>query len=292
MAEVGTEGQAGGQGGAGPAGAAGGAAAPPPAWHAGLDAETLGHIQNRGLTLDDPKAVVENVVKAHREAQGKLGVPPDQLIRLLRPDSTPADIKSFWGRLGAPDKPEGYDFKDIKFSDGTELDDTFKAAMRQAYDANHLPKESADRITSAFVKFMEEQDKAEAATKAVKLQGEREALAKEWARDPDGNLFIARRGAQALGLTPEQVTQLEDIVGYAGVMKAMHKVGMLNREDSLGLVSGAGPRGPMTQAQAVARLEDLKKDSAWVSRWAGGGSAEKQEWQNLTQIISGVFEAA
>ena len=97
---------------------------------------------------------------------------------------------------------------------------------------------------------------------------------------------------KALGLTPEQVNALEGLIGYAGVMKAMHKVGVLNREPN-GLVgNGGGNGGAMTREQATARKTDLMQDTAWASKYINGDATARTEMLSLNRIITGDFESA
>lgn len=282
---------AGGAGGAGEgAGAAGAGAAA--AWHTGLDAEIIGHIKNRGLTLDNPKAIVDNLAKAHREASSKLGVPADQLIRVIRPDSPEADVKAFWGRLGAPQDPKEYDFAGIKYADGSDLEPTFADAIRASAARLHMPKDMALELAKDLAKFADGDEQQQIATRTAKLNEEKAALAAEWKADPDGNLYIAKQGAKALGLTPEQVNALENLVGYAGIMKAMHKVGTLNKEPN-GLIGPSGnSTGAMTREQATARKADLMADTAWTARYLNGDVAARTEMLNLNRIITGDFSSA
>jgi len=262
------------------------------AWHTGLEPEIIGHIQNRGLKLDDPKSIVDNLAKAHREASSKLGVPADQLIRVLKPDSPEADVKAFWNRLGAPADPKEYDFSGVKTADGKDIAPELADALRASFARRFVPKDTAAEIAKDLIKFNEGDAQQKAAAKTATINAEKAALAAEWKQDPEGNLFIAKRGAQALGLTPEQVTALEGLVGYAGIMKAMHKVGTLNREPN-GLIGNQnGNGGAMTREQATARKSDLMQDKAWTKRYVDGDTAARTEMLNLNRIITGDFESA
>ncbi len=75
-------------------------------------------------------------------------------------------------------------------------------------------------------------------------------------------------------------------------MKAMHKVGVLNREPN-GLLGSRGPNGgAMTREQATARKADLMRDAAWTKRHYDGDTAARAEMLNLNRIITGDFESA
>lgn len=271
------------------AAAAGGAAKP---WYDGkADAELVGHMQNNGWDKDPVEAAIA-AAKSHREAQKKLGIPPDQILRMPKADTPEADLKAFWGKLGAPADPKEYDFAGIKYADGTDIEPEFADALRATFAKRLVPKDTAIEIAKDLAKFADGDEQQQAAAKTAKLATEKAALQTEWKQDFDGNLFIAKRGAQALGLTADQVTALEGMIGYAGVMKAMHKVGVLNREPN-GLVTNSGGNGgAMTREQATARKSDLMGDKAWVGRYYEGGATERAEMLNLNRIITGDFESA
>lgn len=265
----------------------------PSPWHQGLDAEVIGHIQNRGLKLDDPKLVVDNLAKAHREATAKLGVPANELIRMLKPDSPEADQRAFWQKLGAPDKPEGYEF-DVKYADGTALEEPFAASLRGTFNRLGVPKSMASEIAKDLAKFADADEAAAKTTQQAAIQVDNAKLEQEWGtRGSDrykSNEFIAQQGAKALGFTKEQIDALEQITGKAGIMFAMHKVGKLNLED--GFVGGgpAGNNGIITREQATARKKDLFADKAWVERHKNGDVKAREELLSLQRIETGVFD--
>lgn len=278
--------------GAGNGGAAAAAAAAP--WHQGLDAETIGLLQNRGVKLDDPKEAVGNLGKAYREATSKLGVPPDQLIRLPRADAPEAEIKSFWQRLGAPADAKEYDFGEVKYADGEALDAGDAETLRALFSRVNLPKSVAHEIVKGIIKMADDDESRETTSRATAAETEKAALQKEWggtAERYDANLFIAKQGAKALGLTPEQVNALESVTGYAAIMKAMHRVGVLNKEDRF-VAGGNGSNGLMSREQASARKTELMADKAWTERYMKGDTQARGEMLNLNRIITGDFESA
>src|SRR6266567_317094 len=71
-------------------------------WYEGIDTEILGHAQNKGWKLDDPKAAFSEATKAARELQKHFGVPADQLLRLPATTADEAGWKAVHSRLGVP----------------------------------------------------------------------------------------------------------------------------------------------------------------------------------------------
>jgi hypothetical protein len=265
---------------------------PPPAaagapWHQGkVDAEILGHLQNRGWHDKPADVVALEAIRAHREAERLIGAPANEMLRMPKPTDE-VGTKAFWGRLGAPDTKEGYDLSGVKFADGTALDAGFVDQLRTAADQFHLPKDAAAHMAQSFVKFMEGADAAEAAETAAALVNEKAALAKNWGANFEANKFVAQSAARALGIDPETVAALESQVGYSKVMEMFRNIGSKIGEDKF--VSGGvgASNGVMTREQAVSRKADLMKDSAWVDRYMKGGTAEGREMQALITLIVG-----
>ena len=84
--------------------------------------------------------------------------------------------------------------------------------------------------------------------------------------------------------------RLESIIGYKGVMAAMHRVGVLNKEDRF-IAPGGSTNGMLTVEQAAARKADLKKDQGWVRRFSEGDVVAVNELKQLNRIITGDFES-
>jgi len=268
----------------GAAAAATAAAAKP--WYEGkADAETVGYWQNKAWKADDPVTIALEATKAAREAQKFVGVPPEQLIRLPKDAKDEAGWNSVYQRLGKPNDPKGYDLSAVKFADGTAIDDAFADTIRQTAFANHLPKDAATAFAQSVVKFMEGADAAEAAEKTAKINTEKAELDKSWGPNKDLNKLTAMQGAKRLGVSPEDITALENVVGYSRVMEIFRKIGAGTSEDTF--VDGKGTV-PTTQASAQARLTELQADKQWVDRLFKGDAAARREHESLIAQITGV----
>ena len=187
------------------------APAPVPAWHQGIEPETIGYWQNKGLKLDDPKTLAVEVTKFYREAEKRLGAPADQLLRLPRADAPEAEVKAFWQKIGAPADAKEYDFKDVKFADGSDLDDKFVDAMRDVAGRKFLTKEAAAEVAKTVVRFMDAAQAEEVAANTTALAGEEAKLKQSWGQNYDRNKFTAQEGARLLGFTKEQIDGMEAI---------------------------------------------------------------------------------
>jgi hypothetical protein len=197
-------------------------------WFKGADDETVGYITNRGLDKKTPAEAALAAIKAHREAQSKLGVPTDQLIRLPKDASDERGWNDFYSRLGKPAKPEDYDLKAAKDA-GAE--DGFINFAREFAFKNNLTKTQGEELAKQFVAYAEKdgQTNQQAALEAIEV--ERTALKKDWGPNWDANRIIARETAVKLGITPEAVAALEKSAGYGAAMTALLKMGLALGED-------------------------------------------------------------
>lgn len=259
----------------------------PPAWHTGLDAETLGHIQNRGWDKLEAPAATTAAVKAFREAEKMIGAPPSEMVRLPKDASDTAGWNAVHQRLGRPLEAKGYDFSSIKHVDGKELDTAFVDAFRASAFEAGLSSAAANRTLAAVVKQMDSTATAKGVEREAALAVERDNLRKSWGSNYEANLFVAKRAAEALGYSPEVIEALENIkgVGYAKVMEMFRDIGAKIGEDKIVRVDGQNT--PMTREAAMARKADLMKDKAWTDRYMAGGAPEMREMQALIKLIAG-----
>lgn len=260
--------------------------APAAQWHDGkVDAEVLGHMQNRGWHTKPADEVAIEAIRAHREAEKFIGAPADKIIRLPVDPKDDAGWKNVWTKLGAPADPAHYDFAAVKKADGTPADPKMIEHLRGVAATLHIPKDSASALAQEIVKFNDTQAAETKAETDAKVTAERATLAKNWGTNAEANMFVAKGAARALGVTPAEVEALEKTIGYARVMEMFRNVGSKIGEDKFIVNPNPANPGVMTREQAVARKADLMKDQAWAKRYLEGGSAENREMQGLLALI-------
>jgi hypothetical protein len=257
---------------------------PTPPWHSGTDAEIIGHWQNKGWNIEDPKAVAMAATKQARELEKHFGVPADRLLRLPAADAKPEEQAAFWQKLGAPADPKDYDFSAIKYA-GKDLEADFADAMRAGLAAAFVPKDKASAIVASVVKFREQAEAAEETVRAGKVATEKAALDQNWGPKKDFNHLQAMEGARKSGISAEAVKAMEGQIGYASVMEHFRKIGAGMSEASFH--EGGGDGGVNTREGAVARLAELESDKAWGKRFKAGDAAAKAEWTSLTTLANG-----
>lgn len=280
----------GGVGGTGGTGGDGGQAA---TWYTGADAELIGHIQTKGWHELTPDKAALAAVQAHREAERFVGVPADRVIKLPADAADEAGWKAAWSRLGVPADAKEYDFSSLVGEDKQPLLDTAEQDwLRATAHKLNVPKDAATQLAQEIVKHRADAAASAATEGTARLQEEHKMLEQNWGANMEANKFVARKGAEKLGLDATAVDALEKIAGYAKTMEALRRVGELSGEAKF--FSGPGPNrdGIMTREQAVSRKADLMQDQAWVKRYMDGGVTEKREMEGLLTLIVGDDTAA
>jgi hypothetical protein len=262
--------------------------APPPAlaWHTGIDAEFIGHAQNKGWKLDDPKEAFVAATKQARELEKHFGVPADQLVKMPKADAKPEEFRAYYERLGAPKEAKDYDLSAVT---DPAIADSLRATMHE----RGVPKDAAASIATTVAKALESRNAQQATLDADKMAEQRASLEKNWGGKDSAayqfNHLQAIEGARRLGITPEAVKTMEGQIGYDKVMEAMRKIGANTREDTFVEKSAGANQGDVTTLEgAAARKQELMADTGWRDRYLAGGVAEKREMNRLNQMITGV----
>jgi hypothetical protein len=257
-------------------------------WHQGLDAEIIGHAQNKGWKLDDPKEAFAGAVKQARELERHFGVPPEQLLKIPKNGAPPEDVKAFRMKLGMPAEAKDYDFAAIKHADGAALDTALADSLRVSAHNSGLSKEAAAEMAKAVVKHMDDAKSAVKTVTDAKLAEEKAKLQENWGTKFQYNHIKAMEAAQRLG--PEfagAVAALEGQVGYAKVMDLFRRIGISGSEDIFVERGTAGEGTVTTQAGAVARKAELMADREWTKRLDAGDAKTVAEWKGLNRMIDG-----
>jgi hypothetical protein len=274
------------------------APAPAPAdakWFAGFDAETQNYITQRGLADKDPSAAFLEAAKAHREAQAYIGVPKEQLLKLPAADAKPEEWDAVYEKLGYSKNADDYKLDALKNADGTEVDAATKDFIRaQAVDLKLSPAAAA-KFGEAYIKQASSGAAAQSATQLAEATRAMEALRQSWGPNYEANKVIADNAYAAIMAAANfdqakmsaAIQKLGETAGRAETMQMLLAVGLKLGEDKF--VSGGGPSGGVryTKETATARISELKADSAFVTRYLGGGIAENKEMADLHLLAYG-----
>lgn len=244
----------------------------------GFDAETVGWMENRGLTSMDPTEATKNAINGFRNAEKFLGVPKDQLLRMPNFEKAEAaELNEFWGKLGKPADAKGYE---IPVPEGIPTD--YADFMAQAMHAAHVPKSMAATLAKANNEYAAKMNEAAQAAKLDANKVQVENLRKEWGEAHDAQLGLAKNAAAELGITEAHLDALQDTLGYDGTMKLFASIGEKFSEPAFHDGQGAsGDKGPMTPQRAQARITELQRDQEWVSKYLAGNTEARGEMDRL-----------
>lgn len=267
---------AGGEGGAG-AGQGGGE------WFAGIKDENVrGWVQSKGFK--DPEAAAQSAWHLEKLlGADKAG----RSIVLPKDEKDEAGLRAVLGKLGMPEKPDGYGIK--AEGDDAELINRATAAFHKM----GLTKSQA----AGLMEFIGAENKAieEAEAKADEVfaaQSEKEMgeLKAKWGADADRNIELARRAARQF-LPKEQAGEMMDkierAIGTGAMMHLFQAIGAGLGEHMVDAGSGGtGSFGGMTVEAARVRKAEIMKDQDYIKAWAGGDAAKRREVEQLDKVIA------
>lgn len=253
----------------------------PPAWYSTMDAEMQGHIQNRGWDKLDVNAAAAEAVKAHRNAEHKLGIPADRILRL--PEKLEGDaMGEIYDRLGRPAAAKDYAFK---VPEGMQKDEAFEGWAQGTFHKLGLSKAQAEGIVAEWHAMMG--GRAGDAKKAheTAVAADLDALKKDWGAAYQQNDHIAGRAAETLGLSKEEVQGIQANIGAKRTLELLYTIGSKTMEDSFegGAGGGLGPK-VLTPGQALAKITDLRNDAEFRKKLIAGDVTAKAEWDRLNAM--------
>jgi hypothetical protein len=252
-------------------------------WYEGkVDPSMIGYLQNKGWDKLDAGSAAAAAAKAHFEAQKLLGGPADQLIRLPKDAKDVAGWNALHQRLGKPSDPKQYDFTDVKFADGTAIDETYADVIRKAAWENNITQDAATGFAQAMVAHGEQTMNNQALEANTRKEEQIANIHKSWGPNFNQNNLTAMEGANRVGISQEDYNKAADAIGWDKMAQLFLKIGLGTREDTFH--EGNRVTTPTVEA-AVARRNELMQDKDWVRRVSRGDSEAIAEKRRLdTQI--------
>jgi hypothetical protein len=258
------------------------------------DAEFVGTLQTRGLDKKTALEAAHDFYKGHREATQMIsrltGTPDkDRIVIRPKPDATPEEITAFHEKLGRPAKADDYDYKDVKFPDGTELDADYAAHLRAAAFKANLTKDQAASIAKDQAAYIQKIDEARTVVDQAKLSEEIRAIEAAWGPNHDAFLFIAKQAMTKFGFTPDMLQTLQKTIGASKVMDGFLKLGQQTGEGRFIANQAPGGTGLMTPEQATAKVKELmseKGPDSFGAKVRRGDVAATEQYNALAEMIT------
>lgn len=252
---------------------------PPPAgeWYAGIaDEGVRGFAQTKGWKY------VGAVVDGYRNLEKLVGLPQERLARIPERSDDEQGWGQLYGRLGRPEKPDGYE---LKF----EGDDAFAKSAAETMHKLGVSKGQAQGLNEFWnghvAKLIADDKAAREQADAADIT----TLKSTWGADYDKHVEQGRRAGREFGLSEQEFAQVQASLGTKKTLELFQKIGA-----KLGEASPFNPQGGnggngfgMTREGAQARIKSLMDDKDWTAKYLNGGAAEREEMGRLQQIASG-----
>ena len=248
----------------------------PSAWTDAIaDQDLRGFVSQRGWK--DPGALAES----YRNLEKLTGVPHDRLLKL--PADNDADgWNSVWGRLGRPETPDGYQ---LNVPEGASGDFAKKASAK--FHELGIPAKQAQALAEWWNNeagaSMQSQMQAREQQAEIDMNG----LRQEWGNSFDAEIEKGRRAVRQFGIDQPTLEKMEDALGTAEMMRLFNKIGSGLGEASFEGGNGGSQTFGTSREAAAARINELKGDQEWTTKYLSGDASAKAEMTRLMQLAYG-----
>lgn len=237
--------------------------------------ETLkGYVQNKGF--EDPEALANSYMNLEKlVGKEKIPMPKDE-----------NDVEGWnkvYDALGRPKSAAEYKLPVPEGDDGA-----FSKTAGEWFHKAGVSQKQAETIANQWNAYQAEQMKQMETLAQQQSQQEMEALKGEWGAAFEKNLHTAKTYAKEFGLSPEEMNAIESIMGTKRFLQAFSAQGQkLSEAPTIGFDGNKMNSGPMTPAQANARIMELKTDPEWVSKYLSGSHTHRAEMDKLQRFANG-----
>jgi len=256
-------------------------------WFKTFDSDTRGWLENRGLDKLDATAALPKVIDGFRNAEKKLGVPSDQLLRLPQDRTVEGSMDSVYNSLGRPEESGKYEL-------GSGEDDAdFATWAQEKFHKLGLSQNQAKSLYGEFTNMIGTASEKNDSDAKLQNEADMSDLKSEWGATYERNLNIAQGAIRALGASAEVVDKLEEAMGFSDVIKLFNTIGQKIGEDTFvsGDTNAAFPGLPSTPEGANAKILELKRDKEWVTKYNSGDHEARQLFTNLHKIAAAAAAA-
>lgn len=251
-----------------------------PDWTSGLGEEHLQVVQAKGW--DSPAAAIDS----YRNAEKLIGADPNQILKLPN-EFNNETLAPIYDKLGRPADPKDYDFSGV-----TEDNKDFIEAFAPLAHANGLTKQQAAEIARGIAEASGQAVEAQNTELSMKLDQEKQALAKEWGSKLEENTTLAKQAAQEFGVEADTIDALEKVMGFSKVMKLFNQIGAkISEHGYKGGEEGGNKFGSaMTPGEAQAKIKELEADPKFQEAWHDKGHpGHKDAMARRQQLFSYAF---
>jgi hypothetical protein len=202
---------------------------------------------------------VSALAQSARHLEKMVGAPSDQVLRMPKED---AEWRDFYGRIGMPENPDGYEISPV---DGLAMDESFSSWAKKAAHQSGFTKQQMAGFTKAYGEYLKERATTEEADYKLRVTADEKALQDEWRGGYDRKMEAATQAAKQLGFTKEMIDGMEQASGYAATMKFL--AGLSERLGEDKFVASSGKQGfglNLTPADAKEQWNQALMDDSFT----------------------------
>lgn len=252
--------------------------APMPAWMEGLSSDEIAFAQAKGWHKDGKGPA--DIMRSYRNLERLRGVEADRLVKIPDPKNA-EEVAQFRSRLGVPETVEGYTNHDVETPTGVLRADLI---ANISHKIGATPEQHA-ALLDATGELVRNLFQTEAEDAARRNAAELVDLKREWGPKFDEYNQAVDSAVVQLGLDEEFVEALKIAGGEAKARRVLAQIGLKLGEHKRPAESSIPSL--MTTEVAKARIDALKKDSAFYARLTSGDADARREWEQLLSIVAG-----
>lgn len=226
------------------------------------------------MNSEDP---LNAVAKSYVHAVKKMGVPPEQMIRLPGEGEPMDDV---YHALGRPDSPANY-------SNLPDTDD-FKP-VREAFFETGLSDSQAKNVLDIYMKGMEEINEEQDAQFQKERVNNKLAIQQEWGADYERKANLAQRAFNQFA-DPDAIALMDEtgIGEHPALMRMFSNIGSMLSEDNM-LAPADGQLNSMSPVQAQVAIKEKQSDPEFMKRYMDakhpGHNDAVKEMQKLYELM-------
>ena len=200
-------------------------------------------------------------------------------------DMTEDEVATYYGKLGRPETPEGYEI-----AGAAEGDDISKQLAQVAFD-NGISKDALHALSESYSELISEQVKMQQSQQQLSQEEQVKQIKEEFGAAFDERITLANNALKEFGGDELiQAIQQSGMGNNPALVKAFSEVGKLIAEDRPVGKQDTAKFG-MTPAEASEKIAQLYKDDTFMQRWKSptdpGHKSAVEQIESLYRIKSG-----
>lgn len=204
--------------------------------------------------MGDPAAAAAAAAAPAADPAAPAGDPPKPedaapaTLTMPGKDATPEEWAEFYGKIGRPETPEGYELPLPDGDDGTFAKQMAPILHKHGVSAEQAKGLAADwnAMVAAQMAELDAADAAHATAMNVKNTAEAAELKNEWGQAHDANMHFAKLAVQQFipaDKAGDVIAAIESRLGYKATIQMLHGIGKgLGEHDAAGM--GANNSAP------------------------------------------------